>query len=680
VTRAVLAIALIVLGWPAATRGEVRRAVVASREPVLAGAPFGPAGAYEKLAGTLEFQYDPAHPANARIVDLDRAPRNARGLVEASADFMVLRPVHPPDRKGVALLEVSNRGGKALLSDFNRARPSLDPTAAEDFGDGLLMRQGLTLIWVGWQWDVPPRPGLLRLRAPVATDAGRPLEGLVRSDWTLDRATTTLPLGHRDQLAYPVLDPGHPDNVLTVRDGRLAPRRVVPRARWRFGREAGGSPVEDREHIYMAEGFQAGKIYELVYRARGPVVAGLGLAAVRDAIAYAKHDPACPFPAGRGLALGISQSGRFLRHFVYQGFNTDEAGRKAFDGMLVHTAGAGRGSFNHRFAQASRDAHRFSAFFYPTDLFPFSGRSQRDPETGVEDGLFAQTGRPDHLPKIFFTNTGYEYWGRAASLIHTSVDARADVPPLANERIYHLAGGQHFVGGFPPAAGTRLDGPAASPRDEPAAYRDNPLDFRVSLRALLVRLVEWVTDGREPPPSAYPTLAAGTLVTIDRLAFPAIPGVRAPRVIHQAHRVDYGPRWAEGIVSVEPPRVGASFPALVSQVDELGNEVAGIRNIELLIPLATYTPWSLRTAREGSAGELVDFFGTYVPLSRTEAERRRTGDPRPSLERRYAGRADYLGAVAAAAASLRAAGLLLAEDIADVLARAERQWDWIISR
>jgi len=371
------------------------------------------------------------------------------------------------------------------------------------------------------------------------------------------------------------------------------------------------------------------------------------------------------------IAAGFSQSGRFLRHFLYQGFNTDEAGRKVFDGMLIHTAGAGRGSFNHRFAQPSRDAHRFSAFFFPTDVFPFTTRTQTDPETGIADGLLARsTERPGERPKIFFTNTGYEYWGRAASLIHTSLDGRLDVPPLPSERIYHLAGGQHFVGGFPPPAAARAG----------EAYRDNPLDFLVTLRALLVRLVEWVTDDRTPPPSAYPTLAAGTLVPVSALKLPAIPDVTAPSVIHEAYRVDYGPRWAAGIITREPPGLGAPFPTRVSQVDADGNEVGGVRGVELLAPLATYLPWQLRGGADSDASELRNFLGTYVPLPRTEAERQRWGDGRASIDRRYADKRAYLAAAARSAGSLAAAGLLLPEDVHAVVERAGQHWDWIMSR
>jgi hypothetical protein len=662
--RASAAALVLLLTAAASASAEVRRVIVSTRQEVLGGD-------YEKLGGTVELELDPTHPANAAIVDLDRAPRNARGRVEASADFMVLRPRRPPARGATALLEVSNRGGKALLPYFNRAAWSLDPSTAEDFGDRFLMRLNLTLIWVGWQFDVPRQPGLLRLRAPIARDGSGPIEGLVRSDWTVERPSPTLPLAHRDHVAYPVADPRHPDNVLTVRSARLGPREIVPRERWRFARLDDGRLVDDPTHIHLAGGFLPGKIYELVYRARDPVVVGIGLAVVRDVVSWARYDARSEFPVTAAIGAGISQSGRFLRHFLYQGFNTDEAGRKVFDGLLVHTAGAGRGSFNHRFAQPSRDAHRFSAFFYPTDLFPFTTRTQTDPETGIADGLLARSvDHPEHRPKIFFTNTGYEYWGRAASLIHTSPDGRVDVTPLPSERIYHLAGGQHFIGGFPPSRSERAG----------RAYRGNPLDFLLTLRALLARLVDWVTEDRTPPASVYPTLAAGTLVSIDALKFPPIGDVRPPTVIHQAHRVDYGPRWAAGIITREPPRVGAPFPALVSQVDADGNEMAGVRGIELLAPLATYTPWQLRGGHGTDAGELVDFLGTHVPLPRTDGERQRWGDSRLSIERRYADKRAYLATAARAAESLAAAGLLLREDVPRALERAEQHWDWIMSR
>ncbi len=652
-----------------AAQAGVKRIEITSRTPVLNGRSFGEAGAYELLEGRAYFAFDPANPMNRRIVDLQLAPRNAEGQVEAWANFVVLKPVHPQKGSGVALVEVSNRGGKFSLRYFNRAtRRQLDPASPEAFGNGLLMRRGVTVIWVGWQFDVPRRDGALRLHVPRARyPDGRPIYGLVRSDWTLDRPQRSLLISHRNHIPYPVADPDDPANVLTVRDGRDAPRRVIPRHRWRFAREENGRLVPDSTHITLEGGFEAGKIYELVYRAKDPAVVGLGLAAIRDIIAYAKYDSTCPFPVQYGIAAGVSQTGRFLRHFLYQGFNTDEAGRQAYDGLMIITAGAGRGSFNHRFAQPSRDAHRYSAFFYPTDIFPFTSRMQFDSLQWRSDGLLAHMHNDRHRPKTFYINTGYEYWGRAASLIHTTVDGRADVEPLPNERIYHLASGQHFVGRFPPRA--KIAGPNV--------YRGNPLDFSVNYRALLIRLIGWVKTRKAPPESRYPRIDRHTLVPFDRVQFPRIPNVAFPTVVHVAYRADYGPRWFEGIIDRQPPRLGRPFPSQVSQVDSLGNEIAGVRNVELRVPVATYTPWNLRIGYSAATHELTDFLGTFIPLPRTEAEKRRWRDPRPSLDALYTSKQEYLQKVRQAALALVEEGFLLAEDVDYVVQRSSRVWDWI---
>jgi hypothetical protein len=648
---------------------EVVRVIIDERVDVLGGRAFGSVGAYEKIVGRVFLVFDPANPLNARIVDLAKAPRNAEGLVEAWANFMVFQPKDRSRGSGTALLEVSNRGGKAILSYFNGARGSRDPAADEHFGDGLLMRLGLTVMWVGWQHDVAEEADMMRSYLPVASDGGTPIRGLVRADWTVDRPVSSLGLGHRANLPYPVADPEHPDNVLTVRDGRMAPRRVVPRSQWRFAREQDGQVVSDPTRVYMDAGFAAGKIYEMVYVAEDPKVVGLGLAIVRDMMSYAKYDADAEFSVERGIAIGISQTGRFLRHFLYQGFNTDERRRQVYDGVMVHTAGAGRGSFNHRFAQPSRDAHRYSAFFYPTDIFPFASGSQTDPQTGVTDGLFSQQHDSAHLPKVFYTNTGYEYWGRAASLIHTTFDGSADVALHANERAYHLASGQHFLGRFPPPADGRLTGTNA--------YRGNPLHFQYALRALLVRMVGWVESGAPPPPSRYPRVHNGTLVRRENVRFPQSMGLTFPTVTHDAYRVDYGPRWGDGIVDNQPPVVGERFGVRVPQVDAFGNDQGGVPTVEILAPLATYTPWNLRTGFVGSPEELTDFIGSYVPLSRTEAERRQASDPRPSIEELYGGREDYLGAARRAAVQLAEQGFLLEEHVDAVVRRAREHWDWI---
>lgn len=642
---------------------QVARLEIQARAPVLGGREFGAAGAYEKLAGTLHFAFDPQEPRNAAIVDLALAPRNAQGLVEADADLLVLQPVDPAKGSGTALLEVSNRGGKAMLPYFCNGRGAADPQSADDFGDAWLLRQGLTLIWVGWQFDVPPDPGLLRLRVPRARNPdGSAILGLVRCDWVVDEPAQSLPLGHREHIAYAPADPDDPGNVLTWRGGRLEPRTTVPRDTWRFARE------HDAWLIQSEVPFQAGRIYELVYRAADPAVVGLGLAAVRDTILYAKTGPDCPFHVQRGVAFGVSQTGRFLRQFLWQGFN-DGGGAPAFDGMLIHTAGAGRGSFNHRFAQPSRDAHRYSSFFYPTDLFPFSGRALRDPLTGQRDGTLVRALASGTAPRIFYTNSGYEYWGRAAALLHSALDGSADVEPLPNERIYHLSGRQHF--GVPlPQAEAPLPGPVPH-------WRGSPADVLMTERALLRDLLDWVEHDLAPPPSALPRVEDGTLVPIQELAFPAIPGVPAPQVAQEAYRCDYGPRWAQGIIDQEPPALGPAYATLVPQVDALGNEQGGVPCVEILAPLATYAPWCLRSGRAGGNGELEDFYGSFIPLARDAAERARRGDPRPSVAELWPARADYARAVDAALDQLVAGRFLLEEDRDRARARALRTWDWI---
>lgn len=667
-----MVLALGLLADTTAALAEVVRVVIDHREPVLDGRSWGSVGAYEKLVGRIYFLFDPESPANAGIVDLAYAPRNAQGRVEAWAEFTVLQPVDAERGRGVAWLEVSNRGGKASLRYFHGASAgALDPTRPEEFGDGLLFQEGLTLIWVGWQWDVPERDGLVRLHVPLVRGAGgEPLSGLVRADWTVDEPTDLLPLAHRGHRAYPASDPGDPANVLTVRDGREAPREVIPREAWHFVAAEEGTEAGRFVQVALDGGFEAGRIYELVYRAQDPRIAGLGLAVVRDVASYTKYALDPEVPAERVVAFGVSQTGRFLRHYLYQGFNTDEGGRKALDGMLIHSAGAGRGSFNHRFAQPSRDAHRYSAFFYPTDLFPFTSVTRVDPVTNVEDGLLAHT-RPEHLPLVFYTNAGYEYWGRAASLIHTSPDGTGDVPPLPNERIYHIASGQHTIGRFPPPDGAEL---------APGVFRSHPLDHLPMLRALAVRLVAWVADGAEPPPSRYPSVAGGTLVPPSGLAFPPIPGIEPPRAAHVAYRADYGPRFvSEGIVDRQPPELGPPFPSLVPQVDGLGNEMGGVRAAEVRVPVATYAPWSLRTGYAGGTDELVDFVGTFVPLAPDDTTRME-GDPRPTLEALYGSRAAYLEQLRLAAADLVTEGFLLPEDVDRVTFRGAATWDWIHRR
>jgi hypothetical protein len=658
-------------------QARVLRVELEARRPLLGGQAFGERGAYEWLSGRIVFGFDPAAPANARIADLALAPRNAQGLVEASADLLVIQPADPARRRGVALVEVVNRGRMLALAtlnraalDFNHPRPP-DPEQAADWGDGLLMRQGLTLIWVGWQFDVPEGDGALRLRAPVAHEAaGAPIRGLVRADWVVEERADTLPLSTWGHVPYPAAATGDARNALTVRGAREAQRRPVPRERWSFGRMRNGQLVPDPRFLSLRGGFEVGRIYELVYVAQDPPVAGTGLAALRDVLAYAKHDPECPFPVGRGVAFGLSQSGRVLRQMLYDGLNSDEAGRAVYDGMLIGVAGAGRGSFNHRFAQPARAATRYRSFFYPVDLFPFATRPLPDGPQGRTAGLLDRLDDA-HTPRIVQLNGGYEYWARAASLIHTTPDASADVEPVERERIYHLASAPHAATPFPP-------GPQAQIGE--GIYRGSPIDYSSTLRALLVRLLVWIESDAPPPPSRFPHVADASLVPLEKLAPPRILGLEFPRAAHVAYRSDYGPRWEQqGVIDREPPAVGPPYPALVPALDALGNEAAGIRPVELRAPLATYAPWNLRLGYPGETHEMVDFLGTFAPLARNTAERQARGDPRPSAAELYASEEAYLARASQAARELVEEGFLLPEDVERELARARALWAWLMN-
>jgi hypothetical protein len=659
-----MAVALLLLAGP--VYAEVVRIEVSSRADVLAAKPFGATGPYEKLTGRIHFAVDPRNPVNRIITDIDKAPTNAAGRVEFSSDFYLIKPKDPDRGNGTVLYEVSNRGGKGMVGFFNFAAGSLDPETAEHFGDGFLLEQGFTLLWVGWQFDPPDREGLLRVHAPIAREAdGRPIRGLVRSDFVVTETAREASLADRSHIAYAVAPGDEREAVLTVRSGVEEPRTTIPRDAWQF--------TEDGKSIRMAAGFEPKKIYEVVYTSQDPPVVGAGAAAVRDTISRLKYgaSPELGLPQGairRAVAFGISQSGRFLRTFLYYGFNEDESNRKAFDGVMAHVAGAGRGSFNHRFAQPSRDGHPYLNFFYPTDIFPFTDLAQRDPETGADDGLLTHALKPSMWPRIFHTNTSYEYWGRAASLIHTTIDGRGDAAVPPNVRIYLLAAGQHGVAPFPP---TRTIG----------QQMNNPLDFRWAMRALLLSMHRWVADDAAPPPSAYPRVADGTLVLPQALKFPRLPGVRVAATPHKAYRADYGPDFiSKGLVTQEPPRIGSAFPILVPQVDADGNEIAGIRLPELAVPVATYTGWNLFNDRSGPPQVVSSMQGSFIPFPRTTADRERAKDPRQAVSQRYASREDYLARVATAADTLVARGYLLKDDVSRIVAQAGTRWDYVTAR
>ncbi len=603
-------------------RAEIVKVTIASRTPVADGKSYGQTGAYEKLTGTIEFALDPADKHNLPIADLPLAARAADGRVHFTADLFALQPADPARGNGALLFEISNRGNKFLLGRFNRAQNSGNPTSAADLGDGFLMQAGYTLVWVGWQFDVPP-PGV-RMEAPAVDVSGRVRLSFIPAERQTEMTLSDLP-------DYQPVDPNDASVALTVRNLFWEHPTTLPRAQWRFLAAA----ANGRPRLALDSGFEPGRVYEIDFPAKGSRVAGVGFAAIRDAASAFKNRTDLPVHGRAAYVLGISQSGRFLRQFLHDGFNLDEHDRPAFDLVWPHIAGAGQGSFNERFATPS-----YSSF--PALRFPYTDLEQQD-TGGTRDGLLARY-RPAQRPKIIYTNTDVEYWGqgRAAALTHTSIDGRSDVAELPTVRRYLLAGTQHGEAAFPPTAG-------------PGQSLPNPTPQANVMRALLVAGHRWVTEGTPPPASRHPRLADQTLTPISAVRFPTLAGAGDPRTIE-------GPQ--------------KPLPHLVPQVDADGNDLAGIRVPELAVPLATTTGWNFRSEKIGNPTTPIALIGSYLPFAKTKAEREARHDPRPSIEERYHGRDDYLQKIRASALALVKDGFLLAEDVENTVERAGRHWDW----
>ena len=644
---------------------RVLRVETANCTDVLGGKEFGNAGAYERITGRIYFSLAVNNPHNQRIVDLGNAVNLKKGEVEFSADFIAVQPKDAHKGNGSMLLEVPNRGRGRILSLVDGG----DWDLAADAGDAWLLRSGFTVVSLGWQWDAAGADAL-RFSAPLAKENGKTITGLLRGDLMPSKVMADIPLGHLilgniGGSEYRVAAPDDPRNVLTIRDSRNGQRTIIPRSEWQFAQIVDGKLAPSDRHIHLNGGFQPGKIYEYVYVVADPVVAGGGFAAIRDFASYAKHDSNAVTPAARVYGEGISQNGRFLRDFLYQGFNADQEGRIALDGVLAHVAGAGRGSFNYRFAQPSRDAQPTSSIFFPTDIFPFTDLPENDPVSGESGGLLDRAVAEKVVPRIFFSNTSYEYWGRVAALIHVSADGKHDAPISDNVRIYHFTGLQHFSGPFPPAKG-KLDLLGQQPQ--------SPLPVKYFWRAMIANMDAWVRNGLLPPPSSYPKIADGTLVPLQDYAPPAIPGVNRPHEANQAWRVDFGTNWRDGILSIQPPKVSEPFPVLVPQVDADGNERDGVRLPEITVPLATYASWNLRDPSIGAPDQRVSFELSYLPFPKTAAERQTTGDPRKSIAERYSDRETYLTRYHAAVQDLVKQRWILPEDRDAIVHRGEQEW------
>ena len=651
---------------------------ITRRSSFAGGESFGDVGPYELLEGTAHYAVEPLHASNQGITDLDLAPRNSAGKVEFSSDFAMLRPLNPDQGNHRILFDVVNRGRKTALT-LNSVPTATDPTAPLEAGNGYLMRRGYTVVWAGWQADVPPTPGLIGLHAPEAIGPEGPLTGRVLCQFQCDQPTQVFLLADRQHLPNPAADPEEAGATLTVRDLPNSPATPVDRGDWSFVRVEDEDIEPDFNHVYMPSGFEPGRIYQLVYTTTGSRIVGLGFAAMRDAVSFLKYAPAsagnpCAGDIEYAYAMGRSQSGRFLRQYIHVGINQDEEGRVSLDGIMPHVAGGMRGEFNLRFGQPSKDV----CYIIP-EMFPFTDTLQSDPVTGAQGSLLESMERRGPLPKIMFTNTSAEYWRGDAALIHTDLETLTDAPQSPSVRRYHFAGCQHGSGEFPPLEIRTADGIKGQ-------LPFNSVDYAPLSRAVLENLDRWVTTGEEPPPSRHPSLDNGTAVESHTLLerFAQLPNVRVPTQATRAIRLDYGPEVDLGRTTTLPAVEGEEFPALVADLDESFNERGGIRLPDLSVPVATYTGWNLRDESIGNPNLYIGITGGLagwtLPLPVTQADREATGDPRASIEERYTDREDYLEKVTGAAMELVAEGYLLEEDVPEVVELAGRKYDYFIAK
>jgi hypothetical protein len=676
----VVGLSLLVPGLPppghAAPGDDPARAIlhIEERSIVADGEAFGRAGAYEKLVGTIDFALDPEHPQNAIITDIEHAPRTKGGLVAYSTDFYLLMPADPSRWNHKVVYDVNNRGNKLVLGQLQDATGGNNPISAEDFGNGFLMEQGYAILWVGWEGDRLPGESIITIRVPVASgDDGAPITQEIAVEYfddlhfPPDGSVSCLPLsGSANFHSYPAVESEMEEARLWVRDSdsprppgvEIPQGDLVPEDGWSFA-----SATE----VCLDGGFQGGKVYELNYVAQDPLVLGLGYAATRDAISFFRHadadEAATPNPlaAGKGvrhvLGWGASQSGAYLRDFLYQGFNEDLAGRRVMDGVQVHIAGAllGQGE-NYRFGQLNPWSDQHRGRIYPNVTFPFNYGVRENPlvAEGIVDGprFDGILKRPETDPLVIQTDSSNEYrWG-GASLVDTDGFGN-DVELPWNVRHYLIAGTQHGAG---------VD---AEPVQGICQQLNNPTRQAPAMRALFAALDRWVTRGVEPPESRRPTVAAGTLVPPDQAStgFPEIPGVTYSPFYNAMGEKDYGPgvRENRGVITNWHPSFLASYEVLLPKVDEVGIDLDGVRVPEAGVPIATLTGWNVRAAPY-TEGDLCGLNGMYLPLPETTQEAAEAGDPRPSLEELYGSHGGYVAEVARFVVHQVRRHLLLPED------------------
>lgn len=680
----VLAFFLVAYGVVGPAEARITRIEITSRVVFAGGMSFGATGPYEKLRGRFYGEVAPTDPLNAVILDLDKAPRNGRGMVEYVSDFLIIKPVNMGKGNGKIFYGINNRGNTGAISGFNDATTGgNDPTTAQDAGNGFLMRQGYAIVDAGWEGDILAGDSRLTARYPTVTGGGAEMTGTIFVQFDVSRhippsGAVSLPLNRANFDSYEPVSLDTSTARLTARDLVQSPETLIPSNRWAFAactrNPATGAAehvVASRKDICYFDGFNPNKLYQLTYTARNPRPMALGYAATRDVGSFLRFQVADDLGAPNPLAIGgpstgISQmygygsssTGMYVRDFLYLGFNENETHRKVFDAMWTNIPGALRLHQNTRFSMPDIYSRQdLWNGLWPMATFPFSYGKTADPVTGRTDGILK---RPATDPIVFHTDSSEEYWQFHAALVTT--DGRGnDIPLPDNVRLYLMSSGQH--------------GPAAVPVKDICQQLTNPLRRGSINRALLVALDAWVTKGILPPESRYPRVDNGTLGPPDQAStgFPAIPGVSYSGLVHSLPLRSYGSSFSStgGVIDIMPPATvaGAQYKILVPKVDKDGNDIAGIRVPELDVPLATYTGWNLRAAGFRQ-GELCALNGMYIPFARTRAERLAKGDPRESLEERYKKHDIYVKGIEKAARTQVKQRLLLEEDADRILAAA----------
>ena len=681
------------------SEARLTRLVINTTEVVADGASFGSTGPYERLTGTAYFEVDPDDPRNAQVFDLDKADRNARGKVEFSADAVILKPADMRKANGRLYFEVNNRGNKIsfqMMQDTPPGTPNNRPVTAADFGNGFLMRQGYVVAWVGWGGDIAPGGDRLTVNFPIAKrKSGEPVTERILTEFS-DRnfgglTPFTLPLsGGAAFKSYAAVSTDkriaeaelrrRPSDSPRPPSPRIPAGTLVPDSEWSFARCPDGpgaaTTVPSATDICLAGGFQNNMVYELRYRATSSPVMGLGYVTSRDFVSFLRYanrdDTGTPNPV-RGLdtalCIGISSSGMYYRDYLYQGFNEDEHGRRACDGVHIHIPGVQKLFLNYRFAQPNPFTVQHRERYVPDTNFPRRYQLEHDPlakhdrhdHDGGIDGILK---RPKTDPKVIHTDTGTEWWQFRSSLVDTDDDGRRDLHHPSNVRRYLFSSTQHY----PTKGGT----PTFGTGNRMCEQLSNMTHPGVNARALLVALDEWVREGRRPPDSRIPRIKDGTLVPPDELNFPRIPGVTFLGLYNASGDRDFGPRVEgnRGVIDRLKPKVLSIHTVLVPKVDRFGNDAAGIRHPYVEAPIATLTGWNTRRP-EFTAGDLCDLTGMTVALKRTAAERIAAGDPRPSQEELYGTHEGYVAAVRQAAERLKRARLMLQEDVDQTVAEAE---------